>query len=134
RFEIKYDKRVTVIDDYGHHPTEISATLSAAREKYPSQRIWCIFQPHQIARTEKLFAGFTKSFGDADKIIITKIFGVAGRDSVNQQALILPSQRIVESLKKQKTNAVFLENFEKIIDYLSREIKKGDVILVMGAG
>ena len=134
RFEIKYDKRVTVIDDYGHHPTEIAATLSAAREKYPDRRIWCIFQPHQIARTEKLFVGFTKAFSDADKIIITRIFGVAGRDSVNQQARVLPSQRIVESLKKQKINAVFLETFDEITDYLLRETQKGDVILVMGAG
>jgi len=134
RFEIKYDKGVTVIDDYGHHPTEISATLKAAREKYGARRIWCVFQPHQIARTEKLFDGFAKAFGDADKIIITKIFGVAGRDSVSQQARVLPSQGLVKSLKKQKKDAVYLESFEEIIDYLLREARKGDVILIMGAG
>lgn len=134
RFEIKYDKEITAIDDYGHHPTEISATLSAAREKYPERRIWCIFQPHQIQRTKKLFTGFIKAFGDVDKIIITKIFGVAGRDSVNQQARVLPSQKIVASLKKQKINAVYLETFDEIIKYLLPEMKKNDVIIIMGAG
>lgn len=134
RFEIKYDNKITIIDDYGHHPTEIKATLAAGRERYGKRRLWCVFQPHQIERTKKLFAGFTKAFGDADKIIITKIFRVSGRDKVSKQALISPSKKLVQELKKQGLDAIYLEDFTQIINYLSEEVKKGDVIIVMGAG
>lgn len=138
RFEIKYDKKITIIDDYAHHPTEIRATLQAARERYGKRRIWCIFQPHQIERTKKLFRGFLKAFNNADKIIITKIFGVAGREDkgVTDESLLSKklSQKLVQGLTKQGLKAIYSEQFEDIINYLEKNIRSRDVVIVMGAG
>ncbi len=74
RFEIKGRLNdVTVIDDYAHHPTEVRATLHAAR-RYPHKKIWCVFQPHTYTRTDKLFYEFSESFIDADEVIVTDIY------------------------------------------------------------
>jgi len=133
RFEVKYDKEVTIIDDYGHHPTEVKATLAGAREKYPGRKLWCIFQPHQIERTKKLFQDFISSFDFADKIIIAKIFGVAGREKGDMQEEVL-SKKLALKLKARGLAAIYLDNFDQIINYLGKNIKKGDVVIVMGAG
>jgi len=133
RFEIKYDKEIVIIDDYGHHPTEIKATLLGAREKYQGRRLWCIFQPHQIERTKKLFQDFQSSFDSADQVIIAKIFGVAGREKGDMQEEAL-SKKLAKELKIRKLDAVYLDSFEGIIDYITKKIKKRDVIIVMGAG
>ncbi len=133
RFEVKYNREVTIIDDYGHHPTEIKATLAGAQEKYPDRKLWCVFQPHQIERTRKLFQDFISSFDSADKIIIAKIFGVAGREKGDMQEEVL-SKKLAIMLKDRGLDAIYLDNFEKIVNYLSKNIKKGDVIIVMGAG
>jgi len=134
RFEIKYNKEVTVIDDYGHHPTEIRATLKAAREKYCGRRIWCIYQPHQIQRTEKLFSGFTKAFQDVDYVIVTKIFSVSGRDTLTEKTSTVLAQKLTSELKKKKKSVIYLETFAEIIKHLLGNIRKKDVIIVMGAG
>lgn len=82
-------KKIILVSDYGHHPNEVSATLKAAREKYPKKEIWCVFQPHQHQRTYYLFNDFIKTFRQApiDKIILTDIYDVAGREtkSINKK-------------------------------------------------
>ncbi|TSC52619.1 MAG: UDP-N-acetylmuramate--L-alanine ligase, partial [Parcubacteria group bacterium LiPW_72] len=134
RFEVKYDQAVTIIDDYGHHPTEIKATLRAARQKYGKRRIWCLYQPHQIQRTEKFFRGFTKAFQDADRIIITKIFGVLGRDEISNQNLTVLSQKLAREISRKRLKAVYLEHFSEIIHYLLKNVRRNDVVIIMGAG
>lgn len=134
RFEIKYDREVTVIDDYGHHPTEIRATLAAARQKYGKRRIWCVYQPHQIQRTEKLFRGFAKAFQDADRVIITKIFGVLGRDEISRENLTALSQKLARAISRKCPEAVYLEHFLEIIHYLLKNVCRNDVVMIMGAG
>ena len=93
RFEIKKIKaanfQLTIISDYAHHPTEIEATLKAARQKYLTREIWCIFQPHQYQRTFYLFDNFVKTFKRAlaakelNKLILTDIYDVAGREDLS---------------------------------------------------
>lgn len=134
RFEIVHAQKITVIDDYGHHPTEIIATLQGAREQYPTKRILCIFQPHQYKRTKKLFANFAKAFSLADKIIITKIFRVQGRDQVPETEIVKLSRDLACRIKAGGQEAIFLETFSKILKYLQRELKKNDVLIAMGAG
>jgi len=136
RFDVKESvfnkKRITVISDYGHHPTEIFATLFAAREKYPNKKIWCIFQPHQHQRTFYLFNEFINVFRKTpvDKIIITDIYDVAGRE-VNEINKDINSQKLVKEINK---NIVAYSPLDKLEDYVKENIKNEDVLIIMGAG
>ncbi len=137
RFEIKEKeintKKVKVISDYAHHPTEIEATISACREKFPNSRIWVIFQPHQYQRTFYLFDDFVEAFNEADKIILTKIYTVAGREKEDISKKV-SSKKLTEEIKKKGKDCYFIEDFSKIPLFLIKKIKENDVIIVMGAG
>lgn len=136
RFEEKKltinNKKLTIISDYAHHPTEIKVTLKAAREKYPKNKIWCIYQPHQYQRTYYLFDDFVKVFREVpvDKLIITDIYDVAGREKKKIKEKV-NSQKLVKSINKK--NVVYLPK-EKIIDYLKENLKGKEVVIIMGAG
>lgn len=125
-------KSFTLISDYGHHPTEVEATLKAAREMYPQKTIWCIFQPHQYQRTYYLFKDFVKVFKEAaiDEIIITDIYDVAGRESREAKRKV-SSKKLVKQIKKN--NVSYLPK-EKIKSYLKDILKGGEIVIVMGAG
>ncbi|MCX6724431.1 MAG: UDP-N-acetylmuramate--L-alanine ligase [Candidatus Staskawiczbacteria bacterium] len=136
RFEVKEgkagDKKITVVSDYGHHPSEISATLKAAREKYPDKTIWCVFQPHQHQRTYYLFNDFVKTFRKAqtDKIIIIDIYDVAGRETkkINSE---VSSEKLVKKISKENILYFSLSATES---YVKKNIKSDDVLIIMGAG
>ncbi len=136
RFEEKEFKiknlKLKIIHDYAHHPTEVKATLQAAREKFPDKEIWCIFQPHQYQRTFYLFNDFVRVFSNAliDKLIITDIYDVAGREKKKIKEKI-SSKELVRKIKKAEK--VYLPK-EKIKDYLKRNLKGGEVVIIMGAG
>jgi len=136
RFEIKQltvnRKQVTVINDYGHHPTQIKVTLRAAREKYPKKKIWCIFQPHQYQRTYYLFNDFVKVLREApvDKLIVTDIYSVAGRETAKIKKKV-SAKKLVKAVNRE--GVIFLQK-QKIIDYLKRNLKGGEVVIIMGAG
>ncbi len=99
-----------LFDDYGHHPTEIKATLAAFKEKYPKRKLLCVFQPHQTKRLEALFKEFTSAFKDADAVIIFPTYRVAGRDEAQEK---YTGERLAGELKKG--------NPEKEIRYLPDE-------------
>jgi UDP-N-acetylmuramate--alanine ligase len=122
---------VTVLDDYAHHPTEIKATLKASRERYQPKRIWCVFQPHQYSRTRFLLDDFSESFKLADVTIVPEIYFV--RDSEAEKKEI-NSQILVERMRANGTEAVFIDSFGKIGDYLKRNVTTGDLVVTMGAG
>ena len=130
--EVLKPKPYTLIDDYGHHSTQIRATLKAAREKFPEKQIWCIFQPHQHQRTHYLFDDFVKVFRNApvDKLIITDIYSVAGRETKEIKKKV-SSQKLAEA-----TNKSFVSYLpkEKIQEFLKENLKGGEVVIMMGAG
>ncbi len=136
RFEIKQGtangKKITVVSDYAHHPSEISATLKAAREKYPKKKIWCIFQPHQNQRTYYLLKDFIKLFRNIkiDNIIITDIYDVAGREekNINQK---ISSEILVKKIGKKNVQYMPMNVAEK---FVKENIKSGEVLIIMGAG
>jgi len=136
RFEIKQgvagSKKITVISDYAHHPNEILATLKATREKYPTKKIWCVFQPHQHQRTYYLFKDFVKVFKniDIDKIIITDIYDVAGRETkkINEE---VSSELLVKKIKKE--NVIYV-SFDAVENFVKENIRSGDILIIMGAG
>jgi UDP-N-acetylmuramate--alanine ligase len=132
RFEIIKIKPFTLISDYGHNPVKMLATLEGAREKYPNKKIWCFYQPHQYQRTYFLFKEFVKAFrqAPADNIIITDIYDVAGREekSIKQE---VNSEKLAKAVKKP---SVIYMPAEKTVDYLKKNVKNGEVLIIMGAG
>ncbi len=132
RFEIKGKfKDITIIDDYGHHPTEIKATLAAIRQKYPNNRVITIFQPHQHSRTRFFLDDFARAFKKADLVIVPKIYFV--RDSEEEKRLV-NSKNLVEKIKKNKGNALYIPDFVSIVNYLLKITRPFDVVLTIGAG
>lgn len=129
RFEKKgeFDK-VTVIDDYAHHPTEIKATLAAAKH-YPHKKLWCVFQPHTYSRTIKLFDEFSNAFSDADELILADIY--AAREKDNGE---VNSNMLAESIKKKNVDVRYISSFDGIADYIRKNASPGDVVITMGAG
>lgn len=126
------DKVFTLISDYGHHPTEVKATLKAVREKYKKSKIWCIFQPHQHQRTYYLFNDFVKLFRSIkiNNIIITDIYDVAGREEKNINEKV-DSQMLVKKINRKNVEYMELNHAE---NFVKDNIKSGEVLVVMGAG
>ena len=132
RFEIIKKEPFILISDYAHHPTKLKALLEGAREKYPKKTIWAVFQSHQYDRTKKLFDKFIPAFEKADKIILTEIYYVAGRE----KKLNISSKDLVEAIKKKspEKEVLFMEKKEDVPAFIRKNAKKGDVVLVIGAG
>ncbi len=122
---------VQVIDDYGHHPTEVDTTLRALRRHYRPQRLICVFQPHQHSRTRHLMEQFAVSFTAADVVIVPEIYFV--RDSEEERRAVTAGD-LVDRLRRQKVNAMHLHPFEAIVDQLHLMARPGDLIVTMGAG
>lgn len=129
RFDIKGTQNcITVVDDYAHHPTEIKATLEAAKQ-FPHKRIWCIFQPHTYTRTKNLFEDFSQAFYGADKVIVTDIY--AAREKDNGE--VRPSD-LVDEINKYSSNAIYSNDFDNIAYMIAKEANPGDLVFTMGAG
>ncbi len=123
---------VTVIDDYGHHPAEIKATLSAMKEAYPDRRIICVFQPHTHDRTITLYKEFTECFSDASMVIIPNIY-VARQDI--EHGTVDTAQFISDITAHSHVPAVYGESLAQTEHLLRTEIlQSGDVVITMGAG
>ncbi|MBU1037074.1 UDP-N-acetylmuramate--L-alanine ligase, partial [Patescibacteria group bacterium] len=131
RFEVKGEQKgITVVDDYAHHPTEIKATLITARQYFLDKRIWCVFQPHQRNRTKQLFKDFVQAFSNCDKLILTEIYDVAGREHGEK----INSLDLVKAIKKLKKEVIFIKDLKDVTPYLIKNAKSDDVIITMGAG
>lgn len=137
------DAKLKIISDYAHHPTEISVTLKAVREKYPGKEIWCVFQPHQYQRTYYLFSDFVKVLSQApvDKLILAPIYSVAGRESrsIKRKVSSLKLARAIQKILDTKyqipdTKTIYISTILKITQYLRKNIKSSSVLVVMGAG
>ena len=129
RFEIKKTKPYTVIDDYAHHPNEIRATLSSAREMFGDKRIIAVFQPHRYSRVAPLIEDFASSFKDADTVIITDIYA-AGEEPIEGVSGEILAEKI-KGKGKEVYFAKYLSDVESIVKDIAKE---NDVILFLGAG
>ncbi len=127
RFEvIGTSMGVTVIDDYAHHPTEISTTLAAARQRYPDQRIWAVWQPHTFSRTRSLEEEFIKAFKLVDQLIVTEIYAARETDPSYS------SKQVVDKMARE--NVRFIATLKETTSFLLNELVQGDVLLVLSAG
>ena len=122
---------VTIVDDYGHHPTEIDTTLRALRRCYDPKRLVCVFQPHQHSRTRFLMEQFAASFSQADLVIVPHIYFV--RDSEQERHAVRAAD-LVDRLRTRGKQAMHLYPFDAIVEQLELIAQDGDLIVTMGAG
>ena len=129
RFEYKGDYHgITIIDDYAHHPTEITATLTAARN-YPHKNIWCVFQPHTYTRTKAFLHEFAQSLSLADYVVLADIFAARETDPGD-----IHSTDIQKLIEAKGVPAYYFSSFEEIEKFLSEKCTHGDLLITMGAG
>jgi UDP-N-acetylmuramate--alanine ligase len=128
RFEIKGQVAgITIVDDYAHHPTEIRATLAAARIKFPGRPIWAVFQPHTYSRTAALLEDFAAAFDDADHVIITGIYAAREQDTLG-----IGGDAIVDRM--HHPDAQFVAGFDDAAERLLGRLSSSDVVITLGAG
>jgi UDP-N-acetylmuramate--alanine ligase len=131
RFHIRAElKGVTIVDDYGHHPTEIKVTLSAAKQVWRDRRLLVVFQPHRFTRTHLLLKEFLTAFYQADHLVLTEIYGAGETpiEGVNGESLF---KGIKEHGHK---SVVLIPDMGDVVTHLLDELKAGDVVLTLGAG
>jgi UDP-N-acetylmuramate--alanine ligase len=131
RLEIKGKRNgITVVDDYGHHPTEIQSTLQAVRESWPSRRIVVAFQPHRYTRTCALFDEFQRSFYQSDILVVLPIYA-AGESEIEG----MDGRRLCEGIKRHGHRQVTCaDDFQEAVNYLQEILRPGDLFLTLGAG
>jgi UDP-N-acetylmuramate--alanine ligase len=131
RLEIKGEANgITVVDDYGHHPTEIKTTLQAIEECWPENRKVVVFQPHRYTRTQALFDDFTRSFYQSDVLLVLPIYA-AGEEAIEG----ITGRCLCEGIRAHGHKEVFCAQSKKdAIAYLKENLKPGDVLLTLGAG
>jgi len=131
RLEIKGEKKgITVVDDYGHHPTEIKATLSAARESWPDRRIAVVFQPHRYTRTQALFEDFTRAFYESDLLVVLPIYA-AGEEKIEGVKGVALFEEIQRHGHK---DVIYMESLEAAVLHLKTILASNDILLTLGAG
>lgn len=129
RFEYKGTLNgVTIVDDYAHHPTEITATLKAAQH-YPHNKLWCVFQPHTYTRTKAFFREFAEALSHADHIVLADIYAARETDTLG-----ISSKDLAEEIKKFGTDSNYFPSFEDIESFLKESCASGDLLITMGAG
>lgn len=127
RFEVRGEANgIIVIDDYAHHPTEIRATLAAARSRYAGRRFWAVWQPHTYSRTQTLFAEFSRAFSDADQVIVSEIY------AAREQRQDFSAAQVVKAMPHPSVH--FIPDITEVSNYLVAHLRPGDVLLVLSAG
>jgi UDP-N-acetylmuramate--alanine ligase len=131
RMEIKGEaKGITIVDDYGHHPTEIKITLHTIRVSWPDKRIVVVFQPHRYTRTQALYDDFTRSFYQSDMLVVLPIYP-AGEKRIEG----IDSDRLSKGIRAHgHKEVIYLEDVKSTTLYLKEILKAGDILLTLGAG
>ena len=132
RFEILKESPFILVSDYAHHPSEVLATLKAAREKFRNKKIWVVFQPHQYQRTYYLWEYFIKSLREApaDRLFVTDIYDVPGREDRKVRKAV-SSKKLVRAVNKKEV--IYAER-ENILPFLKGKLNRDKVVVIMGAG
>ena len=123
-------KRVVLVDDYGHHPTEIAATIEAVRQAWPSRRLVVAFQPHRYSRTRDLLDDFAEALSAADRLLVTEVYAageapIAGADG----------RAICRAIRSRgQVEPVFVPQMEELAALLTGVVQPDDVVLTLGAG
>ena len=131
RLEIKGEnKGITIVDDYGHHPTEVKITLQAVRESWPDRRVVVVFQPHRYTRTQALFDDFTRAFYQSDLLVVLPIYA-AGEKKIKG----VEGHTLFEGIRSHgHREVVYMQDFETAVSHLKKVLTQSDILLTMGAG
>jgi UDP-N-acetylmuramate--alanine ligase len=129
RFEIHQDGELTIVDDYGHHPTEVAVTIAAARERFPGARIRVLFQPHLYSRTRHLATELADALAAADDVTVTDIYPAR-----EQPVPGVTGRLVIDALSDRGVLAAYTPTVEAGAARLARRARPGDVLLVIGAG
>jgi len=133
RFEYRGAWRgIDLVDDYAHHPTAIAATLKTAREVFGGRKIIAVFEPHQVSRTEQLFAEFTEVLSKADECLILPV--LPARETVSSAACTRLSGQLVRRISERGGRAFLMANLDQVPGRLDHAAQFGDVVITMGAG
>jgi UDP-N-acetylmuramate--alanine ligase len=119
---------VTIIDDYAHHPTEVTATLTAAKD-YPHNVLWCVFQPHTYTRTKQHLSEFAEALALSDKIILADIYASREKDPGD-----ISSRDLAKKLMEIGKEVYYFDSFDQIENFLLQNCMNGDLLITMGAG
>jgi UDP-N-acetylmuramate--alanine ligase len=122
------NKKVSVFDDYGHHPTEITATAKAIEQKKYNES-WVVFQPHTYSRTQAHLDSFAKSLIEFDHIILVDIYAAREKNTIG-----ISSNDLAKKMKELGKEALYMPDFNNVVDYLKENVKDNDIILTLGAG
>ncbi len=130
RFEHKGTTKtgIQILDDYAHHPTEIAATLEAAKNT-PHNELWCVFQPHTYTRTKALLDEFGKALSACDHVLLADIYAAREKDTG-----LVSSKDVCDKINAYGGNAIYLGEFDAITKYIEKNCKKNDLLITMGAG
>lgn len=131
RFEVKGQAGgVTIVDDYAHHPTEIRATLAAARARYSGRPLWAVFQPHTYSRTAALLDQFGTAFGDADHVLVIGIYAAREHDTLG-----MSGSQVAERIRQAgHPDASYVEQLDEAVAVLLERAQADAVVLTLGAG
>jgi UDP-N-acetylmuramate--alanine ligase len=122
--------KVCLIDDYGHHPREIQATISALREAYPNNRLVLAFQPHRYSRTQALFEDFTSVLSEVDVLLLMEIYAASEEPIVG-----VDSRTLARNVRQRgKVEPIFVADNDELCSSLPAVLQEGDILLVQGAG
>jgi len=116
---------VTIINDYAHHPTQVRATLSAARDAYPNRTLWVVWEPHTFSRTERMRAEFVQALDFADRVMVSRIYAAREADDG------FTPQVISDELGSK---AAYIPDFQQLAKTIAAETTRNDVVLVLSAG
>lgn len=129
-FALTNNRRVTLVDDYGHHPREIAATLQAARESWPNRRLVMVYQPHRYTRTRDLFGDFCNVLSTADKLLLLDVYS-AGETYIEGA----DGSALMSGIAKHARQApIFVKQHDTLPSLFEKELQDGDVLLMQGAG
>jgi UDP-N-acetylmuramate--alanine ligase len=130
RFECLYkSKTMIVIDDYGHHPTELKATISTAKAKYPDRKLITVFEPHRFSRTKEHWSEFIECFEAVDEVYIAPIYAAS-----EQPIEYIDAEILVKNINDRFKNAYYIENWDELTDIFNKNKDEKSVVLSMGAG
>jgi UDP-N-acetylmuramate--alanine ligase len=131
RFHLRGETNgIMVVDDYGHHPTEIRATLAAAKQGWPDRRLIVLFQPHRYTRTRDLLEEFSQAFGDADHLFLTEIYAASETPIPG-----VSGARLADAIRAVgRPTVTFIEQKDQLVEAVHPQLKPGDLVLTLGAG
>ncbi len=121
---------VLLVDDYGHHPTEVEATIAAARQAWPDRRLLMVYQPHRFTRTKDLFEDFVRVLSGVDALVLLEVYS-AGEDPISGA----DGRNLAGSIRNRgQVDPVFVEHIDEVAGVLQDVMRPGDVVLTQGAG